>query len=177
MAAVTGKILVVLCVSVFVHFDTCRSVGPDLKAKQRLLHDLRIGLDRFPPPKRRDRTLIDMRLAVRSLDLNFEEGIFRTDGWMSLRWTDERYAWNPREYEGIDSLTLPFSKVWAPEVILHNSVEEKFVFRQVGVIKSSGEIVYMISVHTKSTCEPNYENFPFGLQASQRYFLCYFKNK
>ena len=36
------------------------------------------------------RTLIDMSLAVRSLDLDFEKGTFRTDGYMKLRWTDKR---------------------------------------------------------------------------------------
>ncbi len=155
---------------VVIAFDECLSVGPDLKAKQRLLHDLRIGLDRPPPPKRRDRTLIEMSLGVRSLDLDFATGVFRTDGWMSLKWNDERYAWNPDDYDGLESLTLPFSRLWAPEVILHNSVEERFVYRQVGVVKSTGEIVYMISVHTKSVCEPDYDVFPFGLQVCKLEF-------
>ena len=72
-----------------------------------------------------------MTLAVRSLDLDFSSGIFKTDGWMSLKWEDPRFKWNPDNYEGIETVTLPFSKTWAPEVILHNSAEEKFMFRQV----------------------------------------------
>ena len=31
-----------------------------------------------------------MSLAVRTLDLDFEKGTFRTDGYMKLRWTDKR---------------------------------------------------------------------------------------
>ena len=50
---------------------------------------------------------------------------------MSLRWRDPRYSWDPADYSGIESATLPFSKFWAPELILHNSVEEKFIYRQV----------------------------------------------
>ena len=206
-----------------------------------------------------------MSLAVRSLDLDFEKGIFRADGYMKLRWTDKRsvalgsrpahessssvmrnyspsshgtsifllassvaqllnnvspetllqnfviftfeipplssnllrqlcqvsgnnpkkgnktlshghpvlllyvvdcirYIWDPSSYDGIDSVPLPFSQTWSPEVILHNSVEEKFIYRRVGVVRHTGEIVYVVSVHTKSACEPNFGEYPFGMQ-------------
>ena len=75
-----------------------------------------------------------------------------------------RYIWDPASYDGIDSVPLPFSQTWSPEVILHNSVEEKFIYRRVGVVRHTGEIVYVVSVHTKSACEPNYESYPFGMQ-------------
>lgn len=55
-------------------------------------------------------------------------------------------------------------------MILHNSVEEKFAFRQVGVVKSDGRFVYVISVHAKGACQPNYEEFPFGMQLCQLKF-------
>jgi len=142
------------------------AVGPDLKARARLLRDLPMGFGGVDaiPPKERDRTLIDMSLSVRSLDLDFEKGTFRTDGYMKLRWSDKRYIWDPASYDGIDSVPLPFSQTWSPEVILHNSVEEKFIYRRVGVVRHTGEIVYVVSVHTKSACEPNYESYPFGMQ-------------
>ena len=43
-------------------------------------------------------------------------------------------------------------------------MEEKFIYRRVGVVRHTGEIVYVVSVHTKSACEPNYESYPFGMQ-------------
>lgn len=150
-------------------------VGPDLRARSRLLRDLPMGPQARKPSedgseRQPRRTLIDMSLAVRSIDLNFDTGVFSTDGWMSLRWQDERYTWDPSDYEGIESVTLPFAKVWAPEVILHNSAQEKFIFRQVGLVKHDGEFVYMIAVHTKSGCEPNYAEFPFGMQSCRLVF-------
>ena len=60
---------------------------------------------------------------------NFATGIFSTDGWMSLKWSDERYSWNPADYEDMTSTPLPFSTSWAPEVILYNAAEEKFIYR------------------------------------------------
>ena len=35
---------------------------------------------------------------------------------------------------------------------------------QVGLLKHTGEFLFIISIHTKSSCEPNYTDFPFGIQ-------------
>ncbi len=85
---------------------------------------------------------------------------------MKLSWNDPRYAWNSEDYGGIASVPLPFSSAWAPDVILHNALEEKFIFRQVGVVKANGDIVYLVAVHTKSSCRPKFEDpqFPFHIQ-------------
>jgi hypothetical protein len=48
---------------------------------------------------------------------------------MSLKWNDPRYSWEPSDYEDLTSMPLPFSTSWAPEVILYNAVEEKFIYR------------------------------------------------
>ncbi len=34
------------------------------------------------------------------------------------------------------------------------------------MVKHRGEFVYIIAVHTRSACEPNFDGFPFGMQAS-----------
>ena len=73
---------------------------------------------------------------------------------LSIRWNDGRYAWDPSSYEGLTSVPLPFSKSWAPDLVLVNSAEDKFVFRQVGIVKYNGDIVYVVAVHTKSLCAP-----------------------
>jgi len=61
-------------------------------------------------------------------------------------------------------------KVWAPEVILHNSVEERFIYRQIGVVHHTGHFVYVIAVHSKSACSPNFEGFPWGVQVCSLQF-------
>jgi len=99
------------------------------------------------------------------VDLDFDSGTFRSDGWMSLRWKDARYAWLPSNYGGVTKLNLPFSRVWAPDVVLHNSLgDEKFAYRQIGFVMNTGEFVYLLSVHTRTGCEPRFEGFPFGVQ-------------
>lgn len=67
-------------------------------------------------------------------------------------------------------MRLPFSNSWAPEVILLNAVEEKFMFRYHGVVRNQGDLIYIVSIHTKSSCKPNFEDdhqgrsFPFNVQ-------------
>ena len=90
------------------HPDASDAVGPDLRARSRLLRDLPMGFQSrrggggggsnaagsggSNARKEPRRTLIDMSLAVRSIDLDFATGVFSADGWMSLRWQDDRFA-------------------------------------------------------------------------------------
>ncbi|XP_040579662.1 neuronal acetylcholine receptor subunit alpha-3 [Lepeophtheirus salmonis] len=120
--------------------------------------------DQMNNPIKRNKTEIDLSLEVTSLDLNFGEGELKVDGLITLRWNDQRYKWNPEDFEDIDSIELPFSKVWSPEVILLNARVEKFIHRQIGIVKSNGDIIYLLSMHSSSNCKPNFEKYPFGIQ-------------
>ena len=35
---------------------------------------------------------------------------------------------------------------------------------QIGVVHHTGHFVYVIAVHSKSACSPNFEGFPWGVQ-------------
>lgn len=129
------------------------------------------------PPKESSRTLIEMSFSIRSLDLDFKSGTFSVSGRMTLEWKDSRYMWDPADYGGMMSAQLPFSQDWAPDVILQNSVEEKFMYRQVGVLYYTGLIVYMMAVHSKSTCQPNFQDFPWGLQVCSLQFGSWINNQ
>jgi len=141
-------------------------VGPELQARARLIKNLPEGIFAGEPipPKVNKKTRIEMSLSVRTIDLEFSTGTFKVSGWMTLSWTDDRYTWNPSNYESIKSVPLPFSKVWAPELILHNSLEEKFIYRQVGILDYTGRFIYVIGIHSKAACPPNFKNFPWGVQ-------------
>ena len=38
------------------------------------------------------------------------------------------------------------------------------MFPQIGVVHHTGHFVYVIAVHSKSACSPNFEGFPWGMQ-------------
>ncbi len=37
---------------------------------------------------------------------------------------------------------------------------------QVGVLDHTGDIAYIIAIHTKSACNPNFNDFPWGVQVN-----------
>ena len=41
------------------------------------------------------------------------------------------------------------------------------LFCQIGVVHHTGHFVYVIAVHSKSACSPNFEGFPWGMQVFQ----------
>jgi hypothetical protein len=53
------------------------------------------------------RTLIDMSLSVRSLDLDFATGTFKLSGWMKLAWRDDRQMPPPSQRK-----IIPLCRLW-----------------------------------------------------------------
>merc|ERR1711902_327422 len=47
---------------------------------------------------------------------------------------------------------------------------ERFIYRQIGVVHHTGHFVYVIAVHSKSACSPNFEGFPWGMQVCSLQF-------
>lgn len=144
---------------------TVAAVGPDMQATSKLIKDLPAGIfagEKLPPKD--DRTLIEMSLNVRYVHLHYDLNKFVLAGTLTLEWMDERYTWDPVMYENKNSVLLPFSQDWAPDVMLHNSLENKFMYSKIGILENTGHIKYLIDIHTASVCSPNLADFPWGLQ-------------
>ena len=67
-----------------------RTIGPDFQPRDQHLRDLPIakvlsGMAKVAP-KSKNRTLIDMSLAVNSIDMDLSKGVFNTDGYIALTW-------------------------------------------------------------------------------------------
>ena len=67
-------------------------VGPDILARDRLVKDLPSGIfaGKKLLPKVDEKTVIEMKMSVRSLDLEFNTGTFKVSGMMTLEWNDPR---------------------------------------------------------------------------------------
>jgi len=131
-----------------------KGVGPDILARDRLVKDLPSGIfaGKKLLPKVEEKTIIEMKLSVKSIDLEFHTGTFKVSGLMTLEWNDPRYIWSPSSYDGVESVPLPFSTVWTPEVILDNSVEEQFMFRQVAVLYHWAHCLCYCCTHQVCLC-------------------------
>ena len=98
----------------------CRHPQEDREHARRDLQHVKIEQ---PPPKVKaepvnnlynpynkvaEKTVIEMRLSIRSIDLDFKTGVFGMSGMMTLEWTDSRY----------DSIILIFTIIPIFQLIL-----------------------------------------------------------
>ena len=44
--------------------------------------------------------------------------------WQAIQWKDPRLRWSPRNYFGVQSLSIPAESLWTPDIVLYN----KWVF-------------------------------------------------
>jgi len=145
---------------------TVFAVGPDIQARtnlvNQLLEDVFARKKLFPKDEKK--TVIEMGINIRYIDMDLSKGRFSLSGKMKLSWTDERIGWNPLEYEDMEVVYLPFSKDWSPDVFLHNGLSDHFQQTKVGMLTYLGDINYEISIHTESACTPNLNMAPWGIQ-------------
>ena len=146
-----------------------RTIGPEMSPRTRLVKDLHQNLT-VSNLERPERIVINLTLSLSSLDLDFASGILYSNGWIGLQWNDERISWDPKDYGGLTSQPVTFFKSWVPELDLYNAVDPNFTSRHRCVVRNDKLIAYVSSFHAKTTCAPNYEEYPFGIQTCQLKF-------
>merc|ERR1712215_63538 len=50
-------------------------------------------------------------------------GLLTATGWLRMRWTDFRLAWDPKDYAGTELIWVTSSKIWTPDIELYNSMD------------------------------------------------------
>ena len=51
-----------------------------------------------------------------------------TNLWIEQYWFDYKLRWNPEEYGGVNSLHVPSTHIWLPDIVLYNKYVHKFSF-------------------------------------------------
>ncbi|NWX94774.1 ACH10 protein, partial [Nothoprocta pentlandii] len=86
--------------------------------------------------------------------------------WVRQVWRDAFLAWDKDAYGGIDSIRVPSSYVWRPDIVLYNKADEQLsgpTDTNV-VLRSDGRIVWDTPAITKSSCKVDVSFFPFDGQ-------------
>ena len=78
-------------------------------------------------------------------------------------WKDYGLTWDPEEFGNIQTLRLPSSQIWTPDILLYNSADEKFdsTMKVNVVVQHTGEILYVPPGIFKSICPFDIATFPF----------------
>ncbi|XP_068787361.1 neuronal acetylcholine receptor subunit alpha-10 isoform X2 [Struthio camelus] len=85
---------------------------------------------------------------------------------IDMAWLDAFLAWDKDAYDGVDSIRVPSSYVWRPDIVLYNKADDQLSgsMETNVVIRSDGQIMWDSPAITKSSCKVDVSFFPFDEQ-------------
>ncbi|XP_041438693.1 neuronal acetylcholine receptor subunit alpha-10 [Xenopus laevis] len=86
--------------------------------------------------------------------------------WIRQVWFDAYLRWNKEDYDGLDTIRIPSSYVWRPDIVLYNNADDQFTgsMETNVVIRYDGQIMWDSPAITKSSCKVDVSFFPFDGQ-------------
>ncbi|XP_077323946.1 neuronal acetylcholine receptor subunit alpha-10-like [Lithobates pipiens] len=100
------------------------------------------------------------------IDMDERNQILMAYLWIRQVWFDAYLRWNKEDYDGLDTIRIPSSKVWRPDIVLYNSADDQFTgsMETNVVIRYDGQIMWDSPAITKSSCKVDVSFFPFDGQ-------------
>ncbi|KAE9552233.1 hypothetical protein FO519_004542 [Halicephalobus sp. NKZ332] len=92
--------------------------------------------------------------------------IMQTNVWLTFKWNDCQFHWNPADYGGIQSMRIPQDRVWVPDIVLFNNADGQYEvsYHSNVVVDYQGNITWVPPAIYKSSCRIDVEFFPFDQQ-------------
>ena len=74
-----------------------------------------------------DKVNVNFTVALNQiLDLDIKNQHLITALWITMEWYDTHFKWNPEEWGGVTDIRLPIKKLWRPDILLYNSISDRF---------------------------------------------------
>eukprot|EP00794_Sanderia_malayensis_P009231 gene9231-10205_t len=114
--------------------------------------------------------LVDFDMKLEKLvKLDIKDQILIANTRITIRWYDPRLTWKRSEHNGTDTLHIPNSLVWTPDILLHNTAVQNSqgttdVFKAGLNVRYNGIINWMSSVTVLASCGLDIKWFPFDKQ-------------
>ncbi|KAF1547943.1 Neuronal acetylcholine receptor subunit alpha-10, partial [Eudyptes schlegeli] len=145
----------------------CR--GAQGRFAYKLLHDLFANYSSaLRPVEDTDRALnVTLQVTLSQIiDMDERNQVLTSYLWVRQAWLDAHLTWDKDAYDGIDSIRIPSSYVWRPDIILYNNADDRFggSMETNVVLRSDGHIVWDSPAITRSSCKVDVSYFPFDGQ-------------
>uniref|UniRef100_A0A8C8SDJ0 ACHA9 protein n=1 Tax=Pelusios castaneus TaxID=367368 RepID=A0A8C8SDJ0_9SAUR len=139
------------------------------KFAYKLLNDLFANYSNaLRPVEDTDRALnVTLRITLSQIiDMDERNQILTAYLWIRQVWVDAYLGWKKDAYDGIDSIRIPSSYVWRPDIVLYNNADEQFTgsMETNVVIRHDGQVMWDSPAITKSSCKVDVSYFPFDGQ-------------
>ncbi|XP_051939270.1 neuronal acetylcholine receptor subunit alpha-7-like isoform X3 [Hippocampus zosterae] len=137
--------------------------------QRKLYRDLMLNYNRLERPVQNDSAPILVELGLTLLqiiDVDEKNQVLITNAWLHLQWTDVYLTWDIERYPGVQNLRFPSNLIWAPDILLYNSADERFdaTFHTNVLVNATGSCQYIPPGILKSTCYIDVRWFPFDVQ-------------
>ncbi|XP_067161099.1 neuronal acetylcholine receptor subunit alpha-10-like [Apteryx mantelli] len=159
--------LLALCAAGALLAPGCR--GAQGKFAYKLLRDLFANYSSaLRPVEDTDRALnVTLQITLSQIiDMDERNQVLTAYLWVRQAWLDAFLTWDKDAYDGIDSIRVPSSYVWRPDIVLYNKADDQLsgsVETNV-VLRSDGQIMWDSPAITKSSCKVDVSFFPFDGQ-------------
>ncbi|XP_061684249.1 neuronal acetylcholine receptor subunit alpha-10-like [Syngnathoides biaculeatus] len=100
------------------------------------------------------------------IDMDERNQILTAYLWIRQVWLDAHLKWSKDDYDGLDTIRIPSSYVWRPDIVLYNNADDHFTgpMDTNVVIRHDGQIMWDSPAITKSSCKVDVSFFPFDAQ-------------
>ncbi|XP_025066924.1 acetylcholine receptor subunit epsilon, partial [Alligator sinensis] len=142
---------------------------PGGNEERRLFETLFSGYDPSTRPTRRpqDPVTVELQLTLTNLiSLNEKEETLTTNIWIEIQWVDYRLDYNSSDFGGIESLRVPSTLVWLPDIVLENNIDGGFevAYYCNVLIYPGGSVYWLPPAIYRSSCPVAVTYFPFDWQ-------------
>uniref|UniRef100_A0A3Q3KXR8 Cholinergic receptor, nicotinic, alpha 10a n=1 Tax=Labrus bergylta TaxID=56723 RepID=A0A3Q3KXR8_9LABR len=136
---------------------------------QKLLNDLFTNYTSALRPVEDTNFILNVTLQVtlsQIIDMDERNQILTAYLWIRQVWVDAHLKWNKDDYDGLDTIRIPSSYVWRPDIVLYNNADDHFTGSMDTnvVIRHDGQITWDSPAITKSSCKVDVSFFPFDAQ-------------
>uniref|UniRef100_A0A8C6XR53 Cholinergic receptor nicotinic alpha 10 subunit n=1 Tax=Naja naja TaxID=35670 RepID=A0A8C6XR53_NAJNA len=149
-------------------YSLCCSGAPG-KVAYQLLRQLFANYSSALRPAEDTEQALNVTLQVtlsQIIDMDERNQILTAYLWIRQVWVDAYLSWDKEDYGGIDSIQIPSSYVWRPDIVLYNNADDQFTSSMETnvVIRCDGQIRWDSPAITKSSCKVDVSYFPFDGQ-------------
>ncbi|KAH7696911.1 Protein ACR-19 a, partial [Aphelenchoides avenae] len=137
---------------------------------ERLLYDrLLHGYNVLARPVKNESESVVVYLGMdlqQIIDIDEKAQVLTANIWIRMSWSDVYLTWDPSEYGGIKEVRLPINSIWKPDVLLYNSVDQRFdtMWPVNVVVTFDGNVSWIPPAIIRSTCRIDVTSFPFDDQ-------------
>ncbi|XP_060561240.1 neuronal acetylcholine receptor subunit alpha-10-like [Ruditapes philippinarum] len=141
----------------------------NISSEQRLMTDLLRKYENSVRPIYNSSKAVGVGLGLtltQILDLDEKNQVLTTNVWMEVEWKDEKLIWDRRDYDGTDNIRIPCRRLWLPDIVLYNSVDDytSGYMPSLAMVYDNGRVFWGPVVRFRSSCKIDITFFPFDDQ-------------